>query len=68
MIFFQTGFIKAFSASSQTFTYGFTKIERIMKTLFVPKLYLWPRFHLAVKSSLDKINVIFQNSIIIDCF
>lgn len=52
----KTGFIKAFSASSQTFTYGFTKIERIMKTLFVPKLYLWPRFHLAVKSSLDKIN------------
>ncbi|XP_060837533.1 DNA repair endonuclease XPF isoform X2 [Rhopalosiphum padi] len=27
-----------------------------MKNLFVPKLYLWPRFHLAVKSSLDKIN------------
>ncbi|CAI6366875.1 unnamed protein product [Macrosiphum euphorbiae] len=52
----KSGFIKAFSASSQTFTYGFTKIERIMKTLFVPKLYLWPRFHLAVKSSLDKIN------------
>ncbi|KAL5241016.1 hypothetical protein ACI65C_008426 [Semiaphis heraclei] len=52
----KTGFIKAFSTSSQTFTYGFTKIERIMKTLFVPKLYLWPRFHLAVKSSLDKIN------------
>lgn len=52
----KSGFIKAFSTSSQTFTYGFTKIERIMKTLFVPKLYLWPRFHLAVKSSLDKIN------------
>ncbi|XP_025200940.1 DNA repair endonuclease XPF [Melanaphis sacchari] len=52
----KTGFIKAFSPSSQTFTYGFTKIERIMKTLFVPKLYLWPRFHLAVKSSLDKIS------------
>ncbi|KAL4098991.1 hypothetical protein QTP88_023494 [Uroleucon formosanum] len=52
----KTGFIKAFSTSSQTFTYGFTKIERIMKTLFVSKLYLWPRFHLAVKSSLDKIN------------
>lgn len=52
----KSGFIKAFSASSQTFTYGFTKIERIMKTLFVPKLYLWPRFHLSVKSSLDKIN------------
>lgn len=57
-IFFQTGFIKAFSSSSQSFTYGFTKIERIMKTLFVSKLYLWPRFHLAVKSSLDKIIVI----------
>ncbi|XP_050425098.1 DNA repair endonuclease XPF isoform X1 [Adelges cooleyi] len=51
----KTGFIKAFSASSQSFTYGFTQIERIMKTLFVPKLYLWPRFHLSVKSSLDNI-------------
>lgn len=35
-----------------------------MKTLFVPKLYLWPRFHLAVKSSLDKINVRLLNYII----
>jgi len=68
MPFFQSGFIKAFSASSQTFTYGFTKIERIMKTLFVPKLYLWPRFHLAVKSSLDKINVISFSSVIINYF
>ncbi|XP_050525134.1 DNA repair endonuclease XPF [Daktulosphaira vitifoliae] len=51
----KTGFIKAFSISSQSFTYGFTRIERIMKTLFVNKLYLWPRFHLAVKSSLDKV-------------
>jgi len=39
-----------------------------MKTLFVPKLYLWPRFHLDVKSSLDKINVILYNSIITSYF
>lgn len=37
-----------------------------MKTLFVPKLYLWPRFHLDVKSSLDKINVMLLNYAIIN--
>lgn len=41
---FQTGFIKAFSNSPQSFTMGFGHVERIMRNIFVKELYLWPRF------------------------
>lgn len=30
------------------------QVERIMKALFVKKLYLWPRFHSLVNNSLGK--------------
>ncbi|XP_044006341.1 DNA repair endonuclease XPF [Aphidius gifuensis] len=50
----KSGFIKAFSNSSLSFTIGFSQVERIMKTLFVKNLYLWPRFHSVVQSSLSK--------------
>ncbi|KAK0178142.1 hypothetical protein PV328_002119 [Microctonus aethiopoides] len=49
----KTGFIKAFTNSALAFTTGYSKVERIMKTLFVKKLYLWPRFHSVVNSSLS---------------
>nr|CAD7600679.1 unnamed protein product [Timema genevievae] len=51
----KTGFVKAFSNSAQAFTVGFAQVERIMKTLFVKNLYLWPRFHATVHSSLEKL-------------
>ncbi|CAB4012674.1 DNA repair endonuclease XPF, partial [Paramuricea clavata] len=38
----KTGFIKAFSDAPEAFTAGFSKVERVMKNLFVKKLYLWP--------------------------
>lgn len=50
----KTGFIKAFTNSALAFTVGFSKIERVMKALFVKKLYLWPRFHTLVNNSLEK--------------
>ncbi|CAK9805296.1 DNA repair endonuclease XPF [Anthophora plagiata] len=50
----KTGFIKAFTNSALAFTVGFMQIERVMKALFVKKLYLWPRFHSLVNSSLEK--------------
>lgn len=50
----QTGFIKAFSNSPQSFTVGFGHVERIMRTLFVKELYLWPRFHSLVIQSLKQ--------------
>ncbi|XP_076181212.1 DNA repair endonuclease XPF-like isoform X1 [Ptiloglossa arizonensis] len=50
----KTGFIKAFTNSALAFTVGFMRVERIMKALFVKKLFLWPRFHSLVNKSLEK--------------
>ncbi|NXP19700.1 XPF endonuclease, partial [Scytalopus superciliaris] len=48
------GFIKAFTDNAVAFNTGFCHVERVMKNLFVSKLYLWPRFHVAVNSFLEK--------------
>ncbi|XP_048408057.2 DNA repair endonuclease XPF isoform X2 [Stegostoma tigrinum] len=48
------GFIKAFTDNAVAFSLGFCRVERVMRNLFVRKLYLWPRFHVAVGSCLDK--------------
>lgn len=50
----KTGFIKAFTNSSLAFTVGYSQVERVMKALFVKKLYLWPRFHTTVNNCLSK--------------
>lgn len=50
----KTGFIKAFSNNSESFTIGFGQVERIMRALFVKELFIWPRFHLLVQQSLKK--------------
>lgn len=50
----KTGFIKAFTNSSLAFTVGFSRVERVMKALFVKKLHLWPRFHSVVNNCLSK--------------
>ncbi|XP_025602155.2 DNA repair endonuclease XPF [Athalia rosae] len=50
----KTGFIKAFSNSALAFTVGFAQVERVMRSLFVKHLYLWPRFHALVSNSLSK--------------
>lgn len=33
---------------------GFCHVERVMRALFVKELYIWPRFHVLVRSSLSK--------------
>uniref|UniRef100_A0A8D0L5D3 DNA repair endonuclease XPF n=1 Tax=Sphenodon punctatus TaxID=8508 RepID=A0A8D0L5D3_SPHPU len=48
------GFIKAFTDNATAFSTGFCQVERVMRNLFVRKLYLWPRFHIAVNSFLEK--------------
>lgn len=48
------GFIKAVSASPAAFTRGFAQVQRVMRNLFVKHLYLWPRFHAIVASSIEK--------------
>ena len=46
------GFIKAISGSPISFTAGFCQVSRVMRSLFVKNLYLWPRFHANVVESL----------------
>ncbi|KAM4698050.1 DNA repair endonuclease XPF [Rhinophrynus dorsalis] len=48
------GFIKAFTDNPVAFHTGFCQVERVMRNLFVKKLYLWPRFHVSVNSFLEK--------------
>ncbi|XP_054866764.1 DNA repair endonuclease XPF-like [Amphiprion ocellaris] len=38
----KTGFIKAFTDKATAFSSGFCQVERVMRNLFVKKLYLWP--------------------------
>eukprot|EP00069_Balaena_mysticetus_P007076 bmy_05415T0 len=48
------GFIKAFTDNAIAFDTGFCHVERVMRNLFIRKLYLWPRFHVAVNSFLEQ--------------
>ncbi|RDD47919.1 DNA repair endonuclease XPF [Trichoplax sp. H2] len=50
----KNGFVKAFSDAPSTFTSGFSQVEKVMKNLFVRKLFLWPRFHATVTGCLEK--------------
>lgn len=49
----KTGFITAMSQNAQAFLGSFAKLERIMRKLFVTKVFLWPRFHAAINNSLS---------------
>ncbi|XP_070617179.1 DNA repair endonuclease XPF isoform X2 [Erythrolamprus reginae] len=48
------GFVKAFTDNALAFNTGFCQVERVMRNLFVRKLYLWPRFHAVVHSFLER--------------
>ncbi len=48
------GFVRGFSDKPQAMVSGFSKTERIMKSLFVKRLYLWPRFHMSVSHALEE--------------
>ncbi|KAH9635575.1 hypothetical protein HF086_003189 [Spodoptera exigua] len=39
----KTGFVKAFSNSPISFTFGYNQVEKVMRALFVTELFLWPR-------------------------
>ncbi|CAF4848399.1 unnamed protein product [Pieris macdunnoughi] len=39
----KAGFIKAFSNSPISFTFGYNHVEKVMRALFVTELFLWPR-------------------------
>ncbi|XP_066520593.1 DNA repair endonuclease XPF [Hoplias malabaricus] len=50
----KTGFIKAFTDKAMAFSTGFCQVERVMRNLFVKKLFLWPRFQASVNTVLDQ--------------
>ena len=53
------GFIKAFSSSPVSFTRGFSQVNRVMRSLFVRHLFLWPRFQATIQGSLKE-NEVFK--------
>ena len=48
-----SGFVKAFSDEPDLLMSGFAKIDKIMKALFVQKLYLYPRFQHSIREELE---------------
>jgi DNA excision repair protein ERCC-4 len=52
----QSGFVKAFTDQPELLSGEFGKVEKILKSLFLRKLFLWPRFHLTVADSISAHN------------
>lgn len=50
----QTGFIKGFTEDAESLNSGEAKLEKLMKLLYVNRLYLWPRFQLLISQCLEK--------------
>eukprot|EP00551_Chaetoceros_affinis_P008889 CAMPEP_0203670304 /NCGR_PEP_ID=MMETSP0090-20130426/6421_1 /ASSEMBLY_ACC=CAM_ASM_001088 /TAXON_ID=426623 /ORGANISM="Chaetoceros affinis, Strain CCMP159" /LENGTH=178 /DNA_ID=CAMNT_0050535133 /DNA_START=38 /DNA_END=573 /DNA_ORIENTATION=- len=50
---YTNGFIKAFSEAPDVLTSGFAKVDKILKSLFVRRLYIYPRFHELVVEELE---------------
>ena len=48
------GFVKAFSDNCDSLMAGFAKVDKILKSLHVRRLYLYPRFHDVVASELEQ--------------
>ncbi len=51
---YRFGFVKAFTDAPDALMSGFAKVDKILKSLFVRKLYIYPRFHAAVADELEK--------------
>ena len=49
------GFIKAFTDEPESLAFGLGKIDRLMKSLYLQKLYLYPRFQSAVVNTFSQI-------------
>mmetsp|Transcript_50004 Transcript_50004/g.56630 ORF Transcript_50004/g.56630 Transcript_50004/m.56630 type:complete len:1000 (-) Transcript_50004:111-3110(-) len=47
-------FIKAFTDSPEYLLSGFAKIDKTLKALQIRHLYLYPRFHVAIKNELEQ--------------
>lgn len=47
-----SGFINAFSQNAPALARGFHPAEKLMRSLYIARLSLWPRFHVSVKAAL----------------
>lgn len=47
-------FIKAFSEQEYNFSVGFSKLEKMLKLMYLENIYLYPRFRKEVMETLDK--------------
>ena len=50
-----TGFVYALSDDAAGFAHGFSKVEKVMRSLTVSRLLLWPRFHMEVTNWLNTV-------------
>ena len=48
------GFVKSFSEHPQQLMQGFAKVDKVMKALFLQKMYIYPRFHTDVAKELEQ--------------
>ena len=48
------GFVKAFTEDPASLMAGFSKVDKILKSLRVRKIYLYPRFHSTIASELEQ--------------
>lgn len=51
------GFIRAFSEDARQFASSATSVDKVMKALLVPSVFLWPRFQETVQQSLAEVEV-----------
>ena len=49
------GFVKALTEDAPAVTKGFAKVEQLMRSLYVRRLLLWPRFHQSVSGALEAV-------------
>lgn len=52
------GFVKGFSDAAERLMMGFAKVDKTLKSLQVRKLFLYPRFHTAIRDELEANNCI----------
>ena len=48
------GFVKALSDAPEALLSGFAKVDKILKALYVRRLFLFPRFHSSIADELDR--------------
>ncbi|XP_059608925.1 DNA repair endonuclease XPF [Phlebotomus argentipes] len=48
------GFVKAFSNSAESFTFGFGHVERVVHNLYVSEMFVWPRFQSLIQTTLKR--------------